>query len=524
MTPWVISPSGVRLFRFHHISHGTMTNRDVKVAVDNIITSTTLGVNSTFNIVVRRYNDTDTVPFVLEQFNNVSINANDNSSYLVAKIGDIYSQYNSTLNKVVTFGNYANSSNYIRVEVGDAVKNGTLDPSTVPGGFEAVFETIVGFAGSSLPSASMLQSSASSLTFSGFDYSNADNINYLNPVPQEAGNGNNVNFLLNSNDIKFMLPFQYGTDGMNYTVIPNRGNQITATNTFGFDLSTAQSAGALSYIQAFNIISDRDQYSFNILGTPGVINNIHAPVISNALSMVISRGDAIYILDLAGHDDTIATATVQAASIDSSYGCAYYPWVKILDGVTGKLTSVPPSVVIPQTFAYTDTVSHPWFAPAGLNRGGIGGVIDVVNKLNKSDRDTLYVAKVNPIASFPNTGITVWGQKTLQVNQNTALTRINVRRLLITLEAQIRQISNFLIFENNTVALRNQFLNKVNPYLSQVQAQQGLYAYKVVMDDSNNTPSVIDQNQLIGAIYLQPAKAVEFIILTFNITPTGVTF
>jgi phage tail sheath protein FI len=174
-------------------------------------------------------------------------------------------------------------------------------------------------------------------------------------------------------------------------------------------------------------------------------------------------------------------------------------------------------------YAFNDRVAAEWFAPAGLNRGGLGGVLQAERKLAVGDRDSLYVGKVNPIASFPGVGLVAYGQKTLQT-QASSLDRVNVRRLLIALKRYIGNIAETLLFEQNTIATRNNFLSQVNPYLEAVQQRQGLYAYRVVMDDTNNTSDVIDRNQLVGQVYIQPTKTIEYIQLTFNITPTGVTF
>ena len=174
-------------------------------------------------------------------------------------------------------------------------------------------------------------------------------------------------------------------------------------------------------------------------------------------------------------------------------------------------------------YAYNDSVSEPWFAPAGINRGGLSTVISAERKVSSTNRDNLYEANINPIATFPGTGVVVYGQKTLQTRAS-ALDRINVRRLLIALKSYISQIALGLVFDQNTIATRNNFLAAVNPYLESVQQRQGLYAFKVVMDSSNNTPDVIDRNQLVGQIYLQPTKTAEFIYLDFNILPTGATF
>jgi uncharacterized protein len=179
--------------------------------------------------------------------------------------------------------------------------------------------------------------------------------------------------------------------------------------------------------------------------------------------------------------------------------------------------------LIPAVYAFNDNSTEAWFAPAGFNRGGLSTVVRAERKLSQGDRDSLYQGNVNPIATFPNQGVVVFGQKTLQ-KKASALDRVNVRRLLITLKDYISQIADNLIFEQNTIATRNSFLAQVNPYLTSVQQRQGLYAFKVVMDDSNNSADVIDRNELVGQIYLQPTKTAEFIYLDFNLTPTGATF
>jgi phage tail sheath protein FI len=201
----------------------------------------------------------------------------------------------------------------------------------------------------------------------------------------------------------------------------------------------------------------------------------------------------------------------------------YWPWLQIIDPDLGDRVWVPASTMIGGVYAYNDSVSEPWFAPAGINRGGLTNVVRAERQLPAASRDTLYEENVNPIATFPGTGVVVYGQKTLQ-RQASALDRVNVRRLLIALKSYIGQVAQTLVFEQNTAATRNNFLAAVNPYLESVQQRQGLYAFKVVMDDSNNTPDVIDRNQLVGAIYLQPTRTAEFIYLDFNVLPTGATF
>lgn len=277
------------------------------------------------------------------------------------------------------------------------------------------------------------------------------------------------------------------------------------------------------YANAVGILANPDEYDYEWIVLPG-INYQNAPgILSTLMANCENRGDTMAVVDMVNYGAAISAVSTGANSYDSSYGATYWPWVQVLSQETGKLVFVPASTIMCGVYAYNDKVAETWFAPAGFNRGGLSGVIQAERKLSPSDRDSLYINKVNPIATFPGQGVVAFGQKTLQTKAS-ALDRVNVRRLLITLKRYIGNIADNLVFEQNTATTRNKFLNQVNPYLENVQQKQGLYAYKVVMDESNNTAETIDRNQLIGAIYLQPTKTAEFIILDFNITPTGVQF
>jgi hypothetical protein len=277
------------------------------------------------------------------------------------------------------------------------------------------------------------------------------------------------------------------------------------------------------YVNMINLLNNKDDYQFNILFTPGVYRQDYAILTSTIVTNTQDRGDNIYVADLVPWGSSVTDVTGQAAAINSSYATTYWPWCQVSDPATGDLVWVPSSTVIAGVYAYNDSVAEPWFAPAGINRGGLGNVVRAEQKLPQSYRDTLYQGKVNPIATFPGQGVVVYGQKTLQTKAS-ALDRVNVRRLLISLKSYISQVANTLVFEQNTAATRNNFLAQVNPYLENVQQRQGLYAFKVVMDGSNNTADVIDRNQLVGQIYVQPTKTAEFIYLDFIITPTGASF
>jgi phage tail sheath protein FI len=276
-------------------------------------------------------------------------------------------------------------------------------------------------------------------------------------------------------------------------------------------------------MKQINALSNADEWDINMVVAPGITKNDHSYVHTAIVDMVEQRADAFFITEMGDSDLSLTQTITKASELDTNYAATYYPWVKTIDINTNKLVTVPPSVLLPGVFAANDRVAAEWFAPAGLNRGGLVGAVSVLNRLTQSERDELYEGKVNPIAQFPGQGIVVFGQKTLQ-DKPSALDRINVRRLLLTVRKYIASTSRFLIFEQNTSTTRNRFLNIVNPYLESIQQRQGLYAFRVVMDETNNTPDVIDRNILKGAIYLQPTKTAEFIQIDFNILPTGAAF
>jgi phage tail sheath protein FI len=280
---------------------------------------------------------------------------------------------------------------------------------------------------------------------------------------------------------------------------------------------------ASDYTNMVNLLSNKDDYQFNILSTPGLLNEHHTSTISTIISNTITRGDNLYVVDMVDYDGVLTDVVTQASSRNTSYAATYWPWVRILDPATGKQVFVPASTLLPGVYAYNDKVSAPWFAPAGINRGGLSMVLSAKQKLSQGDKDTLYENNINPLATLPKTGVCVFGQKTLQKGAS-ALDRINVRRLMIELKSHISQIADTLVFEQNTTTTRNNFLTRVNPYLEAIQQKQGLYAFRVVMDESNNTPDVIDRNQLVGQIYVQPTRTAEFIALDFILEPTGASF
>ena len=303
------------------------------------------------------------------------------------------------------------------------------------------------------------------------------------------------------------------------------GTILTGTGKYYNEIDGTDTQGLVggNYTDTFNLLANKDDYKYNLISAPGLYQADYSSVLNTLVSNTENRGDNIVILDLEAYDSSITAVTGTANSKDTSYAASYWPWCMVTDPDSGQRVWVPASTLIPGVYAANDRTAEAWFAPAGINRGGLGVVVQAERKLTQTNRDTLYQNKVNPIATFPGRGVVVFGQKTLQT-QASALDRVNVRRLLITLKNYISQVADNLVFEQNTSATRNIFLAQVNPYLESVQQRQGLYAFKVVMNESNNGPDIVDRNELRGAIYVQPTKTAEFIYLDFNILPTGAEF
>ncbi len=476
------------------------------------------------------------------------------TNFFARRVGDRYVTIDAN-GKLTYEGDWNNRSKHVYLSDFSDISDGSIPKALVPMGHAAISNPNPGT--TTVPawefktSQSNAQNEFDSNVPFGHDYGNADAEEYLAPIPTSAGAGNHTTMSLedfngsddasvtgdtfasgsdkitlvlsNIKQRKFVIPFQGGFDGDNPANPKLTGASITAANTQGFDISSATANGAVAYKKAINAVSNPDEFDINMLITPGIIHNLHPKITNHAIAKCEERGDAFYVFDCGIKGGSISAATAAISALDTNYAATYYPWVKIVDRNTALPVWVPPSVVLPGVIAFTDQVAHEWFAPAGLNRGGLTTVLEAQTRLTHDERDELYEARVNPIASFPGQGVVVWGQKTLQ-GRPSALDRVNVRRLLIKLKKFIASSSRYLVFEQNTAATRNRFLNIVNPFLESVQANSGLSAFKVVMDDSNNTPDVIDRNQLVGQIFIQPTRTAEFIVLDFVVLPTGATF
>jgi len=552
------------LFKVKTLSHGSNMNSKFRVGISDVKRAADVAGSDfgSFSLQVITnnpgQNDDGTV---LENFSNISFDENS-TNYLPRVIGDKFITIDSD-GKLTSNGDYPNNSKYIRVS--DISNLPNTSKELVPMGFDKLslpHVLVLGTPSGSVhaaafPTASFVtgqtnnRGSFDQNAYYGLDFSNKDSQAYLKPLPTSVGTGNNVTMSLenmsgsadasvlgatfaNASTLisltnsaigqrKFVIPFQDGFDGSNPATDIKSGTDIVGDNTQGFDLSSASATGSVAFKRAINAISNPDEYDINLLALPGVIHSIHSSVTNHAIDKIESRADAFFIMDGSHYSASIQTAINDVQTLDSNYVATYYPWVKVIDEVKNKPTWVPPSVVLPGVYAQNDRIGQEWFAPAGLNRGGLTEVLEAETRLTNAERDDLYENRVNPIASFPGQGVVVFGQKTLQ-GKPSALDRINVRRLLINLRKFIASSSRFLVFEQNTAALRNRFLNIVNPYMEQVQANAGLSAFRIVMDDSNNTPDVVDRNQLVGQIFIQPTRTAEFIVLDFVVQPTGAAF
>lgn len=537
-TPWIQSQlfgnDRYNLFKVHSLGDGNVENTRYKLQISNVKASLDGESYPTFTLTLRGFVDTDKKKTILETYSGLDLDPTS-PNYIAKRIGDRKVTIDSN-GKISETGDYGNISKYIRVEV---ATEGTYPLAAAPFANAAYQLPInLGTSGSLVPKVYFSRASSGSGVFSsGFDFDNTNNLNYLNPIPTSAGTGSNTAFSLDtfcgltlaSNSAaeisyrNFVVAFQGGFDGLNPTIAKNTGTAITAANTQGFNCSSATTSGSVAYGRAFAALSNPDEFDINLIATPGIIRSLHTTVTTACIDLCEAREDVFYIADFTEANASVADVVNQADAVDSNYTATYYPWVKTVDTDTNRVVNVPPSVLLPAVYAQSDRLGAEWFAPAGLNRGGIPGAIQVLNRLTQNERDTLYEGKVNPIAAFPGQGISAFGQKTLQ-DKASALDRINVRRLLINLKKFVASTSRFLVFEQNTAQTRQRFLSTVNPYLESVQQRQGLYAFRVVMDETNNTPDVIDRNILQGAIFLQPAKTAEFIIIDFNVLPTGATF
>lgn len=553
VTPWIVSRviggAVKNLFRVRTISDGDSANSEIKISIANLDIN-----NYSFDLIVRRFEDTDATASstALERWSNVNLDEND-TNYIAKIIG-------------TTDESFPRKSMFITVEMAE-----NHPVNTVPAGFmgysvrssgvsgstsadlyykttylsgDSKFKTYLGV--SELGYTSFTQNMVSvrnaiksvETDFFAFDGPVASGMttikgfhleNTADPTMFVSGDKNSITgytnaagTLIDRTLLKFTLAPVGGFDGWDkYRLYEYTYEEFT----------DAYQDNIQVFKDGIDVLQNPEVVDINVFATPGIDFENNLELINYGLTMVETRTDSIYIIDsprlTVGEEKGTAeqiASILDSTGIDTNYAATYWPWVQVQDPNTGRYSYQSPTLMVVKTLAYTDNVAAPWFAPAGINRGlASSSIIRADIRLSKEERDILYQARVNPIATFIQQGVVVWGQKTLQV-KSSALDRVNVRRLLLQVRRLVAAASLTLVFEQNDQTLRDQFLAKVEPILLQIQNQRGLSGFKVVMDDSNNNADTIDRNILVGKIQLKPTRTAEFIDLTFQVLPTGANF
>ena len=556
MTPYVVSRvvggQVTELFRFQTISDGDASNREIKISIANIDI-----VNYTFDVIIRSFDDTDATASqtALERWSNCSMNPTS-PTYIGKVIG-------------TTDESYPRKSMFVTVDIAENVPSTALP--ALPAGYKGYSLRSSGISGTTAPAVyykttylsgdsrfktylglselaftsltqtqTSVRNSVKNLEVDLFAYDGADSTEILTTKGFHMENtadatqfvsGNKNSLTAYTNDAQTLIDKAL----LKFTLVPYGGFDgwdKYKQYTYNYEEFTdAYTDNVNAFKAGIDTMASPEEVDINLFATPGVDFSNNETIINYALGIIEDRADILYIIDspriTVGTEKGTAEEVVndlETTGIDSNYATTYWPWIQISDNTTGEYTYQAPTLMVVKAMAFTDNVAAPWFAPAGLNRGlADGGIIRADIKLNKDQRDTLYQGRINPIATFIQQGVSIWGQKTLQVRQS-ALDRINVRRLLLQVRRLIAAASLTLVFEQNDQTLRDQFLAKVEPILLQIQNQRGLTAFKVVMDDSNNTADTIDRNTLVGKIQLKPTRTAEFISLDFQVLPTGARF
>ena len=431
----------------------------------------------TFSLYVRRGDDLDSDKNILEAFTNLSLDP-DSPNYILQRIGDQHQVLvedeavgEDSVSYVTTVGNYPNISQYIYIENVNAIYGYFLSDG-----------------------------------FTRQNEGEADDVANKLPVTCEGGFSGATGTLFSSDEDEANAAFFED-------IKVNLESSLGSVKIQGIDPAR--------YNAAISLLQNADEYDINMIAAPGLTGDNALSQIDMLVALASGRGDLISVVDLVGYGAKVAEVKAISQRINSNYAATYWPWLQMYSS-TGRLEWVPASTIIPGVYAFTDNISAPWFAPAGMTRGSVQGVVQTEKKLLKQHRDELYKKNVNPISILPGNGITIYGQKTLQ-KKATALDRVNVRRLMIELKRQVKNMAAGVLFEQNTKELRNQFKGALDSYLESIVQSRGLYAYKTVVDEVN-TSDVIDRNEFRAQIWIQPTKVIEFIYIDFTVTNTGVEF
>lgn len=564
---------------------GDSANKEWKVTIANLKKSPNPDQDEfgTFSLLVRKYDDNDRNPVVLESFSNLSLNPSA-PNYICRVIGDMYRVWNKNTKKFEEFGEYENKSKYIYIVPSVDLKNGNVPDSALPYGFRG-YRGLVSGAFSSKASfpdfpfvanmtykndfntrvcwgVAVIDNASGSLNHGVID--RAAHLNSaLTTASGSTGSQFSLKWLSGTTDgvvgftdtsrltevqiSALSTSIQYNTGTVNpvggtagylslenientplakFTFVPVDGFDgvdITKANPFDpSDMASVTAYQTYAYRTALDMISDPEEHELHDLALPGVWAS---KVTDYAIDMVEGRGEMFYIMDVSGSSVDDVVDDVVARNVDSSYAACYYPWLKLEDRVNRKLVDVPPTVVMPAVFAYNDKIAFPWYAPAGFSRGGLEqhGVKKVKDKLKKPERDKLQENRINPIASFTGEGVVVWGQKTLQKAES-ALDRVNVQRMLFRVRRMIAKEATKMVFEPNVSATWDKFVNKVEPKLEQVRKNFGINEFKLILDERTTTEDLVERNIMYGKIAIVPTRSGEKVLLDFFVTNDAAGF
>lgn len=560
----------LRLFRLWTISDGNSANQEIKVSITNIRPD-----DKEFDIVIRKYSDTDANVSILEKFSRCTMDPTSNN-YVAKKIGTLDGEYPSKSNYVLlelatdsdtsdafpagfmgfpirdydqdgdqtvinpaiqykqTYGTYENKRKYY-LGISDTVG---IDDSFfyylgIPDS-----STLTQFTGRT--DGFHMDSGATSCTIDGIDEVPTLKVGNAEFRTDSGISGTDYE---NIRARKFTTVPYGGFDGWD----PYR-DQRTNENTYAINGTKGQLGGPngtgvfasypltngqdgitsdyYAYLEGILTFNNPEAVNINVFATPGIDTLNNSNLVEETIEMIeTDRADSLYIVttpdvDSAGDILTEEDVVSDLEDLyDSNYTATYWPWIQVNDTENNVYIWLPPTRDVVRNIALTDNIAFPWFAVAGVQRGDVN-CIKARKKLTLEERDTLYEGRINPIATFASEGIKIWGNKTMQV-ADTALNRINVRRLLLQARKLISAVSIRLLFEQNDDVVRNQFLNLVNPILDNIRAERGLTDFRVTVDNSSES---IDRNELCGKIYLKPTRALEFICVDFVLTPTGASF
>ena len=553
------------LFQVITISDGEEANFEVKINIQNINLET-----MEFDLVVRDFNDTDENQVALEKYSRCSMNP-DMPGYIAKKIGTSDGEYALVSKRIMLvmadgapvdaipggFRGFANNKNFgsvpginmglgnviYKTKYNDAGDVETYDVNGSPNieGGDKVRKVMLGLSDAVGFDRDLLKykgDMATTETF-GFHLSvNAATITgttfQTTSYDLEGQTNPETNKLTNINFRKFTFAVYGGKDGWDIY-------RSTRTNTdayiFGKTIyrsghtinggvfsSSVGNSDYYAYLQGIETYSNPEAVDINVFATPGINFQDHSSLVNQAIDMIeTERADSLYIMNSPNITGATATDSIVSAlddaGIDSNYSATYWPWIQVRDTDNATQLYIPPTGEVVKNIALTDNVSYPWFAVAGYSRGLVNA-IKATKKLTLDDRDVLYKNRINPIATFSDTGTIIWGNKTLQVRES-ALDRINVRRLLLRARKLISAVSVRLLFEQNDDQVRNEFLRLVNPILDAIKKERGLYDFRVTV---SNDPEDIDANTMRGKIYIKPTRSLEYIDVEFIITPTGASF